>query len=367
MARAGLGSGWECLFANDFDEKKCVAYSMNWGDEELLLKDVGEVSSSEIPGKANLAWASSPCQDVSLAGAGAGLAGARSSTFWSFVDVLCALKEEKRAPTIVAFENVTGLITSHGGKDFEAVCSALSDGYRIGGLVVDAVRFVPQSRPRFFIIAIRDDCPLPQELILESPRSTWHTKNLVSAVERLSIIQKEKWVWWKLPDTPNRNTDLTSIIEQNPVGVKWHTHRETQKLISLMAPLHLERLDNAKNTNGVTVGTLYKRVRDTSQGKQQRAEVRFDGVAGCLRTPAGGSSRQTILIVEDSKVKSRLLSPREAARLMGLPETYSLPEKYNDAYHLIGDGVAVPVVKFLSDNIFLPVLENQNLSNVKAA
>jgi DNA (cytosine-5)-methyltransferase 1 len=58
--------------------------------------------------------------------------------------------------------------------------------------------------------------------------------------------------------------------------------------------------------------------------KTQRAEVRFDDISGCLRTPAGGSSRQTVLIVEGKQVRSRLLSPREAARLMGVPDDYPL-------------------------------------------
>lgn len=65
--------------------------------------------------------------------------------------------------------------------------------------------------------------------------------------------------------------------------------------------------------------------------KAQRAEVWFDDMVGCLRTPPGGSSRQTILIAEGDKTRSRLISARETARLMGLPDSYFLPERYNDA------------------------------------
>lgn len=91
-------------------------------------------------------------------------------------------------------------------------------------------------------------------------------------------------------------------------------------------------------------------------GKVQRAEVRFDDVAGCLRTPAGGSSRQVILVVEGNRVRSRLISARETARLMGLADDYVLPARYNEAYHLTGDGVAVPVVRHLAHHIFEPLL-----------
>jgi DNA (cytosine-5)-methyltransferase 1 len=103
------------------------------------------------------------------------------------------------------------------------------------------------------------------------------------------------------------------------------------------------------------VGAVYKRTRrDVDGEKVQRAEIRFDDVAGCLRTPAGGSSRQTVIVVEGERVRSRLISARETARLMGLPDTYVLPPRYNDAYHLTGDGVVVDVVRHLNEQIFLP-------------
>ena len=93
------------------------------------------------------------------------------------------------------------------------------------------------------------------------------------------------------------------------------------------------------------VGTVYKRTRVDEVGRKvQRAEIRFDDIAGCLRTPAGGSSRQVIVVVDGDRVRSRLISPRETARLMGLRDDYELPTNYNEAYHLTGDGVAVPVV-----------------------
>ena len=106
------------------------------------------------------------------------------------------------------------------------------------------------------------------------------------------------------------------------------------------------------------VGTIYKRTRDGFQC----AEVRFDGIAGCLRTPGGGSSRQTIMVVHGESIKSRLISSREAARLMGLPEDYILPKKYNEAYHLLGDGVVVPVVAHLSQHLFLPIARLNHFS-----
>lgn len=142
------------------------------------------------------------------------------------------------------------------------------------------------------------------------------------------------------------------MIEEHPQGVDWHTPEETRRLLGLMSEVNRAKVSLAQAAGRRIVGGVYKRTRN---GKQC-AEVRFDNVAGCLRTPTGGSSRQTLLIVEGDRIRSRLLSPREAARLMGLPESYRLPIRYNEAYHLAGDGLAAPVVRYLAANIFEPLL-----------
>ena len=117
MVRAGLGPGWSCLFANDIDPKKAASYARNWGDVEFRLSDVSELTTVDLPGNADLAWASFPCQDLSLAGSGAGIQGKRSGTFWSFWNRMEELSNEGRAPQIIVLENVCGALTSHRGED----------------------------------------------------------------------------------------------------------------------------------------------------------------------------------------------------------------------------------------------------------
>lgn len=128
MARAGLGDDWQCLLANDFDPKKAASYAANWGADHLRVGDVAALTTADLPGAADLAWASFPCQDLSLAGAGAGLKGERSGTFWPFWKLVKALGEEDRAPRLVVLENVFGALSSHDGKDFAAICAALAGG-----------------------------------------------------------------------------------------------------------------------------------------------------------------------------------------------------------------------------------------------
>lgn len=363
MARTGLGSEWQCLWANDISEKKGAAYSSNWGSTDLLIGDVFNVNAHDLPGYADMAWGSFPCQDLSLAGNGDGLNGDKSSAFWGFWKLIRGLKRSNRQPRMVVLENVYGTLTSHEGKDFEQIAQAVArEGYIFGALVIDAVHFVPQSRPRLFIIGIHADMAIPNETYTSNANPAWHPDAVIRAYNRLPKKTKAAWRWWSPPSPTNRVSTLDDIIEYNQSSVRWHTTAETQQLLGMMSELNKRKVLAAQRQGSLKVGTIYRRTRNGVQ----RAEVRFDGIAGCLRTPTGGSSRQTIMIVNGHEIKSRLISPREAARLMGLPDSYLLPDRYNDAYHLLGDGVVVPVVSHLSKHILLPIFKlNEELGDIK--
>lgn len=358
MVRAGLAPGWTCAFANDISPAKAASYRANFGGDDLHVGDVHDVTPDMLPGRADLAWGSFPCQDLSLAGAKAGLSGARSGAFWGFMAAIRSLRAEGRAPRLLALENVCGALTSNGGRDFAAICGALREAsYRYGALVVDAALFVPQSRPRLFVIAVDRSLEPPAGLFGPTPAEPWSPRALVAAHAGLDEATREGWLWWR-PSPPRANmAPLAALIDREPEGVRWREPAETQALLALMVPLHRARIEALARSGGRHVGAVYRRIRpDKAGGKVQRAEIRFDGLAGCLRTPAGGSSRQSIVEVEGGRVRSRLLSAREAARLMGLDEAYVLPARYNDAYRLAGDGVAVPVVRFLARELFEPLL-----------
>jgi len=369
MARAGLGKSWRCAFANDFDEKKAESYAANWGASHLYVGDVAQLHTGDLPGHVGLAWASFPCQDLSLAGDYAGLKGERSGAFWPFWRLMEGLASEGRAPSLIVLENVCGALSSHGGKDFAAIASALSKtGYRFGALVIDAVRFLPQSRPRLFIIGVSRQHTIPGPLLATEPNPLWHTKALLAAHSKLPEDLHADWCWWNLPAPAPRAASFIDLIEENPSGVEWHDAAQTLRLIEMMNPLHRKKLTAAQRSGYRMVGAIYKRTRAGSDGtRQQFAEIRFDDVAGCLRTPVGGSSRQIIMVVEGKSVRSRLLSPREAARLMGLPDSFLLPANYNQAYHLAGDGLAVPVVRYLSQHLLLPLVSSIDASGKEAA
>ncbi|UPT61878.1 MAG: DNA cytosine methyltransferase [Hyphomonadaceae bacterium JAD_PAG50586_4] len=352
LARLGLEPDFACVFANDFDPAKANAYRTAWGEADMRQGDIWSLASTDLPGQAALAWASFPCQDLSLAGARRGLAAPRSGAFWGFHRLIEKLAHEKRAPDVLALENVSGLLSSHGGADFTALVHALDGlGYRVGALEIDAALFTPQSRARLFIVAARN---APSHLIASGPIEPFHSMALRNVVARMPDTLRKHFVWWRLDTPPKRNTRLADVLEDD--NVAWNSEEQTARLLWQMSPLQRARVDAVRESGRREVGAVFRRIRIEQGERVQRAEARFDGIAGCLRTPTGGSSRQLLLFIEGETIRSRLLTPREAARLMGVPDEYPLPTSQTAALHLIGDAVCVPVVRWLSQHLLRPLV-----------
>jgi DNA (cytosine-5)-methyltransferase 1 len=369
MARTGLGNKWQCSLSNDFCQKKANAYKLNFGAKDYLVEDVKKVTKDHLPGKAELAWASFPCQDLSIAGKGLGLKGERSGTFWPFWKLMNDLAKDNRKVPIIVLENVVGAITANGGQDFISLLKELSSsGYSFAPIVFDAIKLVPQSRPRLFIVAFDARIPLPKNIVADGPQAAWHPNGLVNVYNRLSPQLKTKWNWLSIQEPPVRESSLKDIVEQHPLSVSWHNSEETQRVLGQMSKAHRSKIQEYEKNKKNFVGTIYRRTRlDENGHKVQRAEVRFDGSGGCLRTPGGGSSRQMVIVVDKGAVKTRLLSSREVARMMGLSDSYKLPENYNEAYHLLGDGLVVPVVAWLERHTLRPLAlaaRNYQMANV---
>lgn len=347
---AGLGlAGFEVTFANDIDPMKAAAWRNNHGGR-LHAGDVWDLTTADVPGRPTLAWASSPCQDVSLAGTRAGLGARRSGALWGFWGLMQALDADGRAPPIIVIENVVGLLTSGGGEDFATVCRAMAQaGYRIGAMEMDAALWLPQSRPRLFIVAMRGVAGTTAT----GPVEPFHTARVRAAQERLDEETRARWAWWSLPTPARRNLHLSDLLNPDD-AVDWFSADQTRELVALASPLHRQRLDAAAASGERRVAAAYRRVRVEMGEKVQRLEVRFDGLAGCLRTPAGGSSRQYVIVAEGGRLRARWLTAREAARLMGLPEDYRLPASESAGLKLTGDAVVVPVVRALSEGLLLP-------------
>jgi DNA (cytosine-5)-methyltransferase 1 len=247
MARVGLGEAWRCVFANDIDPKKAASYRQNFGARELRVDDVAAITTKSLPEEADLAWASFPCQDLSLAGAGAGLRGERSGTFWFFWRLMKTIARERRPVPIIVLENVCGALSAHGSADFAAIGSAIADaGYHFGALVIDAVDFVPQSRSRLFLVAMRNGFAAPRTLTSPSSIEKWHPPALISAWRKLPPIAAERWLWLKLPEPPQRRLVFSDLIEEEPRGVNWHTQAETERILAMVSHGNLAKVRSSE-------------------------------------------------------------------------------------------------------------------------
>jgi DNA (cytosine-5)-methyltransferase 1 len=336
LVAEGLRAHFRAAWANDICEKKAAVYRANHARAPLQLGSIERVSGASLP-DARLAWASFPCQDLSLAGLAAGIHGHRSGLVWEWLRVIDELPA--RCPVLVA-ENVVGLVSGAGGAHYRTLHSALaSRGYRVGALMLDAARWVPQSRPRIFVVAVSKDVPVPARLL--DTRPNWaHSAAVVAAMNGQADA-----VWWKLPEPEQRGTTLEDLIE-------WDAPCDAPDIAEgklALVPERHQRLLGAKRRH---VAPGYRRTRESGQV----LELRFDGIAGCLRTPEGGSSRQVVVLKDGAATRTRLLTVREAARLMGAPDDYKVPGTYNEGYKAMGDGVAVPVASHLAKHLLRPLV-----------
>lgn len=333
-----LGKEWCCVFANDISEMKARAYALNFGTADLWQGDIHNLSASQLP-NAELLTASFPCQDLSLAGNRGGLSAERSGTVHEVIRLLRELKAQNRAPQAVILENVTGLLTSHNGHDIRVVLDMLSGlGYGLDLLLLDAAYWLPQSRPRLFIVGrLGAD---------SSPATPPHAARPVQIQWVIQANADLKWALLDLPELPAKSSQTLADFVHSE-GAKWFEDAELERELGYIRNSSRQRLEVAQDAAGRDGMTRYLPGYRRMRKGEVCLELRDDGLAGCLRTPSGGSSRQLLVEVRPQQTCIRLMTPREYARLMGVPDTFQLPENTREALFGCGDAVVVPVIQWL--------------------
>lgn len=357
-------TGWTIKFAVDYSEEKQRIYSSNFDSTHYICADVAQITAADVP-NVTLAHASFPCTDTSLAGARNGLASGESAAFWEFVRVLTEIKNDhsRHMPPLVMLENVSGLLTSGNGSDIIEVLSSLNElGYAVDILQIDAAHFVPQSRVRLFIIGNLLVSPIFDKKVLYEKlqhSSNARPKRIVDFVKNNLNIE---WYIHKLPDLPSRNLSLKDIIDSS---ADWWEKSRTEYLYNQMFQRHKDIVDEMMRQDYWSYGTVFRRMRKREGRRRSTAELRIDGIAGCLRTPKGGSARQIVVRGGRNQFDARLLNAEECGRLMGVND-FKLPDgiSLNEALFGYGDAVAVPVVEWISKYYLIDLVtmyQNQNI------
>ena len=343
-------AGWRTIWANDIDPDKATMYGRHFDDADshFALEDVHLIEPHAIPA-VTLATASFPCTDLSLAGGRRGLAGTGSGAFWGFIDAIRGMG--RRKPPIILLENVTGFLTSHNGNDFRDACVALNElGYAVDAFIIDAAHFMPQSRQRLFVVGSKRR----SSLRIQESRSFLEGPGRPRALADFIFWRPEiQWTIRPLPPLPAPKANLADIIEALPLDSRhWWSAERAAYLLNQMSARHRAKADAMISGQAPSYGTVFRRVR---HGRSM-AELRTDGIAGCLRTPRGGSGRQILFVAGQGQYAVRLLTPRECARLMGADAFKIDPElSLNKALFGFGDAVCVSVVEWIARNYLEPL------------
>jgi DNA (cytosine-5)-methyltransferase 1 len=414
LARMGLErAGWEVVFANDIEPAKRRMHDGHFGPSpHYHVGDIHDLARdpTQVP-PALLAHASFPCTDLSLAGARKGLNAGQSSAFWGWIELLKSMDAERR-PKLLLIENVTGLLSSHNGADFRALVAAINDlGYAADAMMVDAAHFTPQSRPRLFVIGVSQDWAkraysrppcgeglgegvevgtrstidkasarlseqetlCPGSSPLPDPPHQGEGDSAPSAAIRLSVeelqpstVRPQKlveairanadlhWDLWDLPEPPPYGVvQLEEVLDRLPGdSPQWWSTERAAYLLNQMSDRHRQTADKMIAGKKLSFGAVFRRVRNG----RSMAELRTDGLAGCLRTPKGGSGRQILFEAGRGEYRVRLMNPDECARLMGA-EGYRITTPLNQALFGFGDAVCVDAVTWVAQHRLNPVAE----------
>ena len=348
LVRSALESaGFEIVFANDIEPTKKRLYAANFDASDFLLRDIRDVRGRDVPDIA-LATASFPCTDLSLAGARRGLKGAQSGMFWEFARVISEMG--RRKPHTVMLENVPSFATSHSGDDLRAALAELNHlGYWCDLIQLDARWWVPQSRPRVFIVGSLDPLPYISDWTPSPIRPDWIRKFVRENPSlRLQAMPLD-------PPHPVTST-LEDVVDRfSADDPHWWDQDRLNRFTRSLSRLQAERLESLRTKRHVTWRTAYRRTR----AGHAVWEIRDDAISGCLRTARGGSSKQALVEVGRGKVRVRWMTPREYARLMGAPEYALWGASDNQALFGLGDAVCVPAVSWLGQEYLGPLAHGE--------
>jgi len=354
LATEGLErAGWKTVYAVDHDPQKKEIYSDNFDSGYYKVKDVKDVCIDNIP-DIELAHASFPCTDTSIAGGREGIhSDGESSSYWKFIRVLRKMKG--RLPHIVTIENVEGLLTSGGGDDLEAAIRAINNlGYSVDILLIDASHFVPQSRVRLFVIGKQRE--EQDDVTLARKRSHLSGTRPEKVCRFIRSHPNLKWNLRDLPKLPESNKTIYDVVDET--DEEWWPEERSEYLFSQMYDRHKRIIEEMMKRDSWSYGTVFRRTRKRNGKRQSTAELRIDGLAGCLRTPKGGSARQILVRAGKGRRDARLLNARECARLMGVDDfTLDSDLSLNAYLWGFGDAVCSPVMEWLAEKYLNPELE----------
>lgn len=296
--------GAKCVYSSEWDRFAQETYKKNFGDTPT--GDITKIDERTIPDH-DILCAGFPCQAFSISGKQKGFEDTRGTLFF---DVARIAKEKK--PKVVFMENVKNFATHDGGRTLEVVRETMTSiGYSFYYKVLNAVDYgVPQKRERIYMVCFRNDIP---SCNFEFPQPFKLRKHVADILEENSTIPKQMYV--ERPDTI------------------WNG-----------------KTDETYGSSSIRLGIVNK-------GGQGERIYSTKGIAITLSAYGGGAFAKTGGYLVNGR--TRRLTPRECARLMGYPDSFALAENNNQAYKQLGNSVVVDVLQYLILCIYKVLQENE--------
>lgn len=292
--------GAECVFSSDINEKACKVYEKNFKIKPH--GDITKIKCKEIPSH-DILCAGFPCQPFSISGAKKGFDDKNGKLFFEIIRIARFHK-----PKVIFLENVSNLEAHDGGNTLKTIKQKLkSIGYRTFAKVLNASDYnVPQSRKRIYIIAFRNNLGIKDFSFPEVQTQITCVKDILE-----------------------QTVDSKYTISRNDIVISDDSdHKISKKLI---------------------------RIGSVGPGRQGERIYSVQGPATTLSSQGGGPGGKTG-IYKVGKI-TRILTPRECARVMGFPDNFILVGTDFDAYTQFGNSVVVNVIQEITKEIIKKIEE----------
>lgn len=292
--------GCKCVFSSEWDKYCQESYNINFND--IPYGDITTIDEKDIP-PFDILCGGFPCQPFSVSGKQKGFSDTRGTLFFDIARIVAYHK-----PRIILLENVKNLKSHNDGATFDVISNTLDElNYNIYHKVLNAKNFgLPQNRERIAIVCIRKD--------LDSGK-------------------------FEFPLGSDDFVTISDIKEPDEITQKYILHRTD---IHIDEKKLAQAIKNGKTNKPIQIGIIAK-------GGQGNRIYHENGIGITLAASSGGAASKTGAYYINNKV--RKLSPREAARLQGFPETFKIIKNDNQSLKQFGNSVPINLLKAVFEQL----------------
>lgn len=377
----------ECILSSEIDKKACETYELNFNEKPQ--GDIREITKIE---PFDVLLGGFPCQPFSYAGKQKGFGDTRGTLFFEIERLLKA-----NSPRFFLLENVRGLTTHDNGRTFATIIKSLEDlGYAVKPLLLNSSNFgVPQNRVRIYILGVKgknivttlssdkgasdshkfkhmfsQNALFPDrtfKIIADILEDSVEDKYICSDVfvEQLKNIVGEdlhKLAGIRLIDYRNGKS-----IHSWELGLKGKCTEDEIELLNSIIKNRRKKIyglhQDGKRLSVEQIRTFYKKANLKNVIKSLEKKGYLKEVDGKYNPVAGNMSFEVFKFLDPTSISitlvssdahklgvvknniARRITPREAARIQGYPDTFKVHPEDNAAYRQFGNAVAVPVVE----------------------